>query len=257
MRIPLSDRLTACCKFINSGDRVADVGCDHGYLSIYLVQRNICQKVIAMDVRKGPLARAAQTIERFGCENVVETRLSDGIQKLALGEADGFVCAGMGGRLVLQILHRDKEKVACMKQVILQPQSELWLVRRMLSRWGMEIETERMVFEEGKFYPMMRIRPNAAFANAEPVCDEKFLTRFEQGDLKLYAEELYGKLLLEEKNEVLKEYLNREERLRQDVLSVLSGQDTENARMRRESLHREFSLIEEARKRMETEKEVL
>lgn len=244
----LSIRLSAVADLILPTETFADVGCDHGYLSIYLVQRNICQKVIAMDVRKGPLARAAQTIERFGCENVVETRLSDGIQKLALGEADGFVCAGMGGRLVLQILHRDKEKVACMKQVILQPQSELWLVRRMLSRWGMEIETERMVFEEGKFYPMMRIRPNAAFANAEPVCDEKFLTRFEQGDLKLYAEELYGKLLLEEKDSTLNLFLEKElKRLQQIRDGLLQNKQNDSGMARLAELEQEIKIVYFAR----------
>lgn len=245
----LSVRLSAVADLILPTETFADVGCDHGYLSVYLIEKNICRKVIAMDVRKGPLERAKQTISRYGCEAHVETRLSDGITKLALEEADGFVCAGMGGRLALQILYQDKEKVARMEQVILQPQSELWLVRRMLLRWGMEIETERMVFEEGKFYPMMRIRPHADFASAKPLCDEKFLAGFEANGWQHYAEELYGKLLLESKDSVLQEFLEKEiVRLGQIRSGLMQSKQCDSSTARLEELEAELLIAENARK---------
>lgn len=245
----LSVRLSAVADLILPTETFADVGCDHGYLSVYLIEKNICRKVIAMDVRKGPLERANQTIARFGCEGHVETRLSDGIMKLALEEADGFVCAGMGGRLALQILYQDKEKVACMKQVILQPQSELWLVRRMLSRWELEIETERMVYEEGKYYPMMRIRPKREFASVQPVCDEKFLTGFTKDNWKHYAEELYGKHLLEAKDCVLKAFLEKEtERLQQIREGLLQAVQCDSGSERIAELEAELLITKNARK---------
>lgn len=244
----LSVRLSAVADLILPTETFADVGCDHGYLSVYLIEKNICRKVIAMDVRKGPLERANQTIARFGCEGHVETRLSDGIMKLALEEADGFVCAGMGGRLALQILHQDKEKVARMKQVILQPQSELWLVRRMLLRWGMQIETEQMVCEEGKFYPMMRICPNLEFAFAQPVCEEKFLAEFAERDWKRYAQELYGKMLLESGHPVLKDFLEKEiARLSQIRNGLVQSKQCDSGKERLEELDAELLIARNAR----------
>ena len=174
----LSDRLLSVAKLVLPAKTLADVGCDHGYLSVYLINEKKCEHVIAMDVRKGPLARAEQTIRTYGMEPYIELRLSDGLKKLDFGEADGYVCAGMGGRLALQIMWQDRFKVAAMKQVILQPQSELWLVRRMLKKWGCVIAEERMVCDEGKFYPMMRMIPGEGFAEAKEVEEGSFLDCF-------------------------------------------------------------------------------
>ncbi len=243
----LGIRLSAVANLILPTETFADVGCDHGYLSVYLIEKKICHKVIAMDVRKGPLERAKQTIEKYGCGAFVEPRLSDGIKKLALREADGFVCAGMGGRLVLQILYQDKEKVAQMNQVILQPQSELWLVRRMLAQWNMDIEEECMVFEDGKYYPMMRIRPNIGFASAKPVLDEKFLTGYQKNGWKHHAEELYGKKMLETKDGVLKEFLEKEkERLTLIRNNLLQGEQCSQKAERLEALQQELCITENA-----------
>ena len=66
MRIPLSARLAACCNFIRPGDRVADIGCDHGYLGIYLLKNGIAASVIAADLREGPLQSAVKNSEKFG-----------------------------------------------------------------------------------------------------------------------------------------------------------------------------------------------
>jgi len=236
----LSERLLAAAGMVTKGNIVADIGCDHAYTSIYLCQEGISPRVIAMDVNKGPLQGAKVHVEEAGLAGQIDIRLSDGLQKLAPGEADAVLLCGMGGLLMIKILSDYPETTASLRELILQPQSEVEEVRHFLHKQGYEITKEHMLKEDGKFYVMMRAVPGIVPQSYETECDY-----------------LYGKLLLEEKNEVLKEYLNREERLRQDVLSVLSGQDTENARMRRESLHREFSLIEEARKRMETEKEVL
>ena len=206
----LGIRLSAVADLILPAEVFADVGCDHGYLSVYLVEKKKCDRMIAMDVKKGPLERAESTIQRYGYTGQIQTRLSNGIRELEIGEAEGFVCAGMGGRLALQILFQDREKVALMKQIVLQPQSELWLVRRMLSVWGMSIEEERMVCEEGKFYPMMRIKPNVSFKYAKPVTDEKFLHNYKPDEWLCYAKELYGLSLLDSKNPILEEFMNKE-----------------------------------------------
>lgn len=233
-QIQLSERLLAAAGMVTEGNIVADIGCDHAYTSIYLCQAGIAPRVIAMDVNKGPLAGAKAHVEEAGLAKQIDIRLSDGLQKLTPGEADTVLLCGMGGLLMIKILSDYPEATASLKELILQPQSEVGEVRHFLHRQGYKITKEHMLKEDGKFYVMMR-----AVKTGEPQRYEK------------ESEYLYGKLLLDEKNEVLSEYLERECRLRTEVLAALDGQDTENACARRESLEKEFSLIEEAKKALQ------
>ena len=82
MKIPLSDRLLACCDFVRPGDRVADIGCDHGYLGIHLLKNGIAKSVIAADVNEGPLQSAMRNAVKFGVRNKMTFHLSDGVQSI-------------------------------------------------------------------------------------------------------------------------------------------------------------------------------
>jgi tRNA (adenine22-N1)-methyltransferase len=236
-QVQLSNRLLAAAGMVTKGNIVADIGCDHAYTSIYLCQAGIAPKVIAMDVNKGPLVGARAHVDEAGLTEQIDIRLSDGLQKLVPGEADSVLLCGMGGLLMIKILSDYPEATASLKELILQPQSEVGEVRRYLHKQGYEITKEHMLKEDGKFYVMMRAVKSDVPQQYETECDY-----------------IYGKLLLEEKNPVLSAFLDREHRLRADVLAALSGQDTENAKARKESLGREFSLIEEARTRILAEK---
>ena len=135
----LSKRMQMVANMATPGNVLADIGCDHGFVSIYLVENKICPKVIAMDVNEGPLLRAKEHIEERGLAEYIDIRLSDGMEKLALEEAEGVLAAGMGGRLVIRILSDYIEKAKSLKEVILQPQSELHLVREFLTEQGFHI----------------------------------------------------------------------------------------------------------------------
>jgi tRNA (adenine22-N1)-methyltransferase len=235
--VQLSNRLLAAAGMVTKGNIVADIGCDHAYTSIYLCQAGIAPRVIAMDVNKGPLVGAKAHVEEAGLSEQIDIRLSDGLQKLTPGEADTVLLCGMGGLLMIKILSDYPQATASLKELILQPQSEVGEVRRYLHKQGYEITKEHMLKEDGKFYVMMRAVKSEVPQAYETECDY-----------------IYGKLLLEDKNPVLAEYLDRECRLRADVLTALAGQDTENAKARKESLGQEFALIEEARNRMTSEK---
>ena len=230
----LSKRLRAAAGMVTKGNIVADIGCDHAYTSIYLCKEGIAPRVIAMDVNKGPLQGARTHVEQAGLSEQIDIRLSDGLQKLVPGEADTVLLCGMGGLLMIKILSDYPEATASVKELVLQPQSEVGEVRHFLHRQGYRITKEHMLKEDGKFYVMMRAVPCTEPETYETECDY-----------------VYGKLLLEEKDEVLLEFLQREHRLRSDVLVALERQDTENARARKESLRLEFALIEEARDRLE------
>lgn len=186
----LSARLEAVAKMVTKGNRVCDVGCDHGYISIYLVKNGISPYVYAMDVNKGPLERAEEHIVMYGLEDKIETILSDGLVALGERKSDTLICAGMGGRLVVKILTEGMEKVKKMQEIILQPQSELHLVRAYLRQQGFYIDKEDMVFEDGKYYPMMHILVHSDKKNEDSPVEDKF-----------------GPVLLREKHPVLREFL--------------------------------------------------
>ncbi len=249
----LGKRLTKVADFVLPADTLADVGCDHGYLSVYLVENKRCRCVIAMDINKGPLQKAKENIDRFGYGDYIETRLSDGIAKLEDGEAEGFVCAGMGGPLALQILWNDRDKIQNMKQIILQPQSELWLVRRTLKEWGFTIEKEGIELEDGKYYFMMRIRPGDRLdMSKSPKVDAVLIEDVEDMQkadasviseevMERYVYELYAKELLDAKDELLREYICKEIKRLTDVYDALCLQeDSAKCRARMEAIKREL-----------------
>ena len=155
----LSKRLQALANMVTPGLSVCDVGCDHGFLAIYLVQKQIAPRVFAMDLRTGPLAGAKKHISAYGLEEQITTRLSDGLEAMEIGEAQAMVCAGMGGALMASILQQESEKAHSLKELILQPQSEVPIFRTFLRDAGYEIAAEDIVEEEGKFYPMMKVVP--------------------------------------------------------------------------------------------------
>ena len=156
MQIPLSSRLRACCNFIAPGDRVADVGCDHGYLGIWLLTQGIARSVIAADVRQGPLESARRNAQKYGTAEKMSFHLSDGVQDLPR-DFDVLVCAGMGGDTMVSILDAAPWLQSNAYRLILQCQSKTPLLRSYLSDKGWYIRRET-VLRDGKFrYTVMEV----------------------------------------------------------------------------------------------------
>lgn len=153
----LSERMRAVAGMVPRGYTAADIGCDHAFVSIYLVREGICRRGIAADLRPGPLAGAQAHIRESGLEGRIRTVLSDGLAQVPTGPegAQVMIAAGMGGRLTLRILSAHPEKTAGLVWAVLEPQSEVWLVRRWLEENGFFIAAEDMVREEGKYYPVI------------------------------------------------------------------------------------------------------
>jgi tRNA (adenine22-N1)-methyltransferase len=156
MRIPLSKRLMACCNFISPGDRVADIGCDHGYLGIHLLKQGIASSVIAADVNEGPLQSAMRNAVKFGVRDKMTFYLSDGVRNIPR-EFDVMVCAGMGADTMVSILEAAPWLKSSSYQLILQCQSKTPMLRQYLSENGWRI-TEETVLRDGRFlYTVMEV----------------------------------------------------------------------------------------------------
>ena len=158
MKLPISKRLLCCASMVQPGSRVADIGTDHGYLGIYLLQSGAARHVIACDLRKDPLENARRNAKLFGVDGEMELRLSDGLEKILPDEVDTVVMAGMGGDLIQKILSQCPWRKREGLQFILQPQSAGNVLRRWLCEDGFEIRREEPVQDGHFLYTVMELR---------------------------------------------------------------------------------------------------
>lgn len=244
----ISKRLETVAGMVTPGCKVADIGTDHAYIPIYLVSGGIVPSALAMDVNKGPLEKAVTHIGQYGLTDRIETRLSDGLAAMKPGEAKSIIIAGMGGPLTIRILKEGDECVEAARELILQPQSEIRLVRAYLEAKGYRIVQEHMVYEDGKYYPMMKAQKCVGKEKSEAETAGGSVKCEKMTDLQLR----YGPMLLEAKSEVLRDYLLREQELNRRILSALKGQTGEAADLRRREVEYEQQLICEALQKYET-----
>ena len=156
MHIPLSNRLKACCALVHPGGRVADVGCDHGYLGIHLLKENIATSIIAADINEGPLQSAIRNAEKFGFKNQMTFFLSDGAKNIP-HDFDTLVCAGMGGDTMISILEAAPWLKNPKYRLILQCQSRRPELRKYLYEQGFSILSETLAKDSHFIYPVMEV----------------------------------------------------------------------------------------------------
>lgn len=129
-------------------EKIVDVGTDHAYLPVYLIENKICKTALACDINQGPLNNAFETIKKYKLENQISTRLSDGLNKVQKDEADTVIIAGMGGILISEIISANWLKDSG-KLLVLQPMTHFYDVRKYLCQGGFEIINEQ-TSQEGK-----------------------------------------------------------------------------------------------------------
>ncbi len=206
---------------VTPGNVTADIGCDHAYTGIYLVQSGISPRVIAMDLRPGPLDTARENVSSEGVSDRIELRLSDGLQGLAQGEADTVLISGMGGPLILSILEKNLQKALSASELILSPQSDVEDFPEGLKKLGFTVSETRIVEEADKYYFVLRcvkddgteypqdVTPHdvwLGFLEREIVNNRKILDRLKADDGEKAAvrrEELY------ERNRRIEDEINR------------------------------------------------
>ena len=276
----ISDRLKKVANCVKKDSFVADIGCDHAYTAIYLVKNKIAKKVIAMDINKGPLEKAKSNICNNRLEDYIETRLSDGGKELKKGEVNTILISGMGGRLTTKILDDSLDVVRECRQLVLQPQSEIYLVREYIAKIGFRIEYEDMFIDEGKYYVIINAlkedntdnnstnefnddnKTVNISSNIEKINNKvnNYKNNDENNIIATNSEnaksdnrklfDLYGEFLLKNKNETLYEFLNNGLEKKEDILEKLLSNEKSAIKNsdRIKEIKKELQLIREGLK---------
>lgn len=210
----LQPRLQLLADLVPQNARLADVGTDHGYLPVYLLQKKYITSAIAADIGAEPLEHARRTARQYGVEEQLRFLRCDGLQGIDPKDADTVVIAGMGGETIIHILSQAPWTRNGNALLLLQPMTKQEELRRWLNENGYAQYAERLVRDKNYLYPVFTVCGGAQAA--------------------LSAGEIYGGLDIEV-DPLAREYLTqRIRRLTQAVDGLLKGGSADNARRAQE-----------------------
>ena len=151
-QIKINDRLLTAISFVRKGKRFADIGTDHAYLPIYLLEQGVISYAYAADINQGPLDKANENIIKYGFKDKIQTVLCDGLSKIAPDSVDDIAIFGMGGELIIKIIDEASWVKDSEKRLILQPMTHPEKLRQYLAQNGFQIIGETLSFDRGKIY---------------------------------------------------------------------------------------------------------
>lgn len=257
----LSKRMQAVADMVLPGGVVADIGCDHAFVSIYLVENQIADRVIASDVRKGPVEIARRNVAGRNLQDRIDIRMGDGLSTLFVGEVDTIILAGMGGLLMLDILKRQEAVVCGCHQMVLQPQSDVEKVRAYVDEKRYYLASEKMLVDAGKYYNILDVRikkdvesvqlaqPRLENVNIEwklehrmenPETGQTTESPLEVADIQRLFQKFGGRLLME-RDTVLFDYIKKQAAVNEKLLEELKDKKSGHADMRRQDIEKELA----------------
>lgn len=201
----LTERLMTIAEMVKKCDVIADIGTDHGYIPIYCITNNMAKSAIACDINQGPLDIAKENISKYGLDDRITLRLSDGVSKLKKAEADVIVIAGMGGLLINHILEEGKDIIDSSVRLILQPMLAQKEVRKYLYENGYDIINERLAREGQKLYNIIEAKKSDSEVT------------YSEFDI------VVGKRLYEEKDELFDLYTEMRMNTLRKIIKGISG----------------------------------
>lgn len=206
----LSKRLETVANMVTKGNITADVGTDHGYVAMYLVQQGISPSTYAMDINRGPLERAREHINEAGLEEKITIIQSDGMKVLEGYPVDTAVVAGMGGMLICKII-QESPVINQLKEMVLSPHSDVDKVRMCAIKNGFSITDEKMVEDYGKYYHIIKVERT------------QNLEEYTDWDYK------FGRVMFEKRDEVFYEYLQKMRKKYIDIIDLLNKNEADNS----------------------------
>lgn len=245
--ISLSERLDRIAGFVRQGDRVADIGTDHGYIPIYLKKKGISSYLVAGDINFGPLEKMEENLEKhLGADREgIHMRQGSGLEVIQPWEVDTVVIAGMGGLLMEEILDADPEKTRSVGRFILQPRNAQDKLRRWLLEQGFRIVDEALV-REGRFvWEIICAEPNF-IGGGEAAGKDYFADRPEQYEV--------GQRLIEKKDPLLGDFIRNKLRLERSIAENAAKSEQKRAAEQRELSMRKIEMLEGILKDVSTER---
>lgn len=222
----LSKRLQAIADFVPPNSHLLDIGTDHAYIPIYLIQKGIAIDCLATDIRKGPLEKAKKNLDAYHIQNV-KLMQTNGLEGITCDKNSVVIISGMGGYLITDILQKGKP----FQKLILQPQQDSIVVRKFLHDNGYEIVDETFIKEDGKYYTII-------------VAELGNVTYYEHD-----YEYIYGKHIIEKKLPAFKEWLEIKLEKQEKIYSQLP----KSAVARKEELMQEIQLLRKVKKCLNSE----
>lgn len=211
----INKRLKAIGDLVSANSFCLDVGCDHAFLDIYLVKKNIGIKAIASDVLIGPLNQARQNIKNEGLEDEIEVRLGDGLDTYS-EEVDTIIISGMGGRNMIGILQNNLDVLSKIKAIVISPNNYQEDVKRFLCKNGFIIDDEIMI-KEGKYIYQ--------------------IIKFIKGSKKYSKKEyFFGPVFLKKRNTLFYEYYERERESLEKIVRLLPEEHKEEIKNIKEKI---------------------
>lgn len=209
----LSKRLQKIADLVPVGSIVADIGTDHGYIPVYLIESGKCKKVIGSDISKGSLDKIIQYVKQLNLEKNIETRLGNGLEVLKPNEVDTVIMAGMGGILMKDILEKNLDITNSITHFILQPMIAAKELREYLIHKDFIIIDEELVKEENIFYEIIY-----AIKSESKLADQK-------------AYEI-SPLLIEKKHPLLVEYIEHKINIAMNIQLGLKDKKSLKSKLR-------------------------
>lgn len=223
----ISKRLQKIASFVPVGtNQVVDIGTDHGYIPIYLIKNKIAKKCIACDINPMPLSNAKRNIKAYNMMGQIETRLSNGLSEIKIGEPDVIICAGMGGMLIIDILKGKLEVVKAAGLLILQAQLDIIEIRKYIHQIEFTITKEQMVYEDGKYYTIIVAEPGEESPYSE-------------------LEYMFGKKIIQDKDLVFKEFISYKMKELNNLKEAISKIETEHAQKRLNEIQQKLLIYKE------------
>ena len=174
----ISKRLELVASFVPQGAILLDVGSDHAYLPIELIERGKIESAIAGEVVEGPYQSAVKNVEAHGLKEKIQVRLANGLAAFEEGDQVSVITiAGMGGRLIARILEEGLEKLSNVRRLILQPNNREDDLRIWLQDNGFQIVAESILEEAGKFYEILVVEAGQMKLSASDVRFGSFLSK--------------------------------------------------------------------------------
>jgi len=232
MDMKLSNRLQAIANFIPKNSMVADIGTDHGYIPMYLIEKKISKQVIASDVSQGSLNKTISYIKDLKMEDKVIPRLGDGLEVIKPFEVDTVVIAGMGGLLIKEILDKDLNITNSITNFILQPMIASIELREYLINNNFKIIDEDLIKEDDKFYEVIFAKKGKDYIEKE--------INFE-----------ISKQILEKKHPLIKEFIDHKILMAKNILNNLESKTSEKSKSRYEELEKHILDYQEVLRRIE------